>query len=65
MVDGTVEESKSTLGLVVRNLMSGFVDTEETEVTVLANLSILGAVDGEGLVTGCGKLLAVSVVDGE
>ena len=65
VVDGTVEESKSTLRLVVGNFMSGFVDTKETEVAVLADLSILSTIHGEGLVACGGELLAVRVVHGE
>lgn len=65
MVDGSVEESKSTLRLVVRHLVAGFVDTKETQVAVLANLSVLSTVDGEGLIAGSSELLAMSVVEGE
>lgn len=65
MVDSTVEEGKSTLRLVIGNFVSGFVDTKETEVAVLADLSILSTIDGEGLVACGSEFLAVGVVHGE
>lgn len=65
VVDGTVKEGKSTLRLVIRHLVSGFVNAEETQVAILADLSVLSAVDGEGLVAGCSEFLAVGVVQGK
>lgn len=48
--------------LIVRNFVSGFIDAEETEVAVLTYFAVLGTVDGEGFVAGCGEFFAVGVV---
>jgi hypothetical protein len=62
MVKSTVKHSKCSLRLIVRNFVSGFVDTEEAEVAVLTYFAVFSAVDGERFVAGCGEFFAVGVV---
>lgn len=63
--EDTLEHFERCLGLVEGDFMSGFVDTGEGEVTVLADFTVLGAVDFERGVAGFGEICGMSVVDRE
>jgi hypothetical protein len=65
MVERAVEQGKCSLRLIVRDFVTSLVDAEEAQVAILAHFAILGAVDGEGFVAGCGEFGAVGVVEGE
>ena len=64
VVESTVEELESSNGLVERYFVASFIDTGEAEVAVLADLTILNAVNDQGLVASSSKFSAVGVVEG-
>lgn len=63
VVDSAVEEGQRCQRLIIRNLMSRFVDPHEREIAVLADLAIFGSVDSEGRVARGAELCGVGVVE--
>lgn len=63
-IDGSVEELKGCNRLVVWDFVTGFVNTSEREISVLAGFAVLDTVDDHRGIAGCVELGGVSVVDG-
>lgn len=57
------EQFQCCFGLVIRHLMSGFIHTCETEITVLSRFSVLDIVDYEWRIPCRSELFRVRVVD--
>ena len=64
VVDRAVEQREGCDGLVVGDLVAGFVDAREGEVAVFAGLAVFDAVDGHGDVAGGVEFVGVCVVEG-
>jgi hypothetical protein len=62
MVEHTLEVLQAGFRLVVRYLVTSLVDPSETEVAILANLTILNTINEEGSVSGCAESFRIAEV---
>jgi hypothetical protein len=62
MVKHTFKVLQAGFRLVVRDFVTSLIDPGETEVAILANLTILNTIDEEGSVSGSAKSLRIGEV---